>query len=65
VPIIRRNNYIYVTPSTCYSVWTTVWYAGWNVAQNMQRKKINILRKIVHQVVFIYKIIQGCTVNKT
>jgi len=28
-------------------------------------KKINILRKIVHQVGFIYKIIQGCTVNKT
>ena len=27
------------------------------VAQNMQRKEINILRKIVHQVGFIYKIL--------
>ena len=31
------------------------------VAQNMYRKEMNILRKIVHQVDFIYKIIQGCT----
>jgi hypothetical protein len=40
---------------------------GHIVAQNTQRKEINILRKtkIVHQVGFIYKIIQGCTVNKT
>jgi hypothetical protein len=35
------------------------------VARNIYRKEINILRKIVHQVGFIYKIIQGCTVNKT
>ena len=26
VPIIRRNNYIYATLGTCYSVWMTVWY---------------------------------------
>jgi hypothetical protein len=32
---------------------------------NMQRKEINILNKIVHQVGFIYRDIQGCTVNKT
>jgi hypothetical protein len=30
VPIIRRNNCIYATLGTCYSVWMTVWYAGWN-----------------------------------
>jgi len=30
---------------------------GHIVARNMQRKEINILRKIVHQVGFIYKII--------
>jgi DNA-binding beta-propeller fold protein YncE len=30
VPIIRRNNCVYATPGTCYSVWLTVWYAGWN-----------------------------------
>jgi hypothetical protein len=30
---------------------------GHTVARNMQRKEINILRKIVHQVGFIYKII--------
>jgi hypothetical protein len=35
------------------------------VARNMQRKEINILRKIVHHVGFIYKIIQRCVVNKT
>jgi hypothetical protein len=28
VSIIRRNNCIYATLSTCYSVWVTVWYAG-------------------------------------
>jgi hypothetical protein len=38
---------------------------GHIVAQNMYRKAINILRKIVHQVGSIYKIIQGYTVNKT
>jgi hypothetical protein len=38
---------------------------GHTVAQNMSRKEINVLRKIVHQVGFIYKSIQGCTVNKT
>ena len=38
---------------------------GHMVARNMLRKEINILRKIVHQVGFIYKIIQGLTVNKT
>jgi len=32
--------------------------------RNTYRKAINILRKIVHQVVSIYNIIQGCTVNK-
>jgi len=30
VPIIRRNICIYATNGTCYSVWMTVWYAGWN-----------------------------------
>ena len=38
---------------------------GHIVARNMQRKEINILRTIVHPVGFIYKIIQGWTVNKT
>jgi hypothetical protein len=27
VPIFRRNNCIYVTLGTCYTVWMTVWYA--------------------------------------
>jgi len=83
VPIIRRNDCIYATFGTCYSVRMTVWYAGYTlhatypyrvtntkcrvdtvtssdgghiVARNMQRKEANILRKIVHQVGFIYKI---------
>jgi len=38
---------------------------GHTVSRNMNRKAINILRKFVHQVGSIYKIIQGCTVNKT
>jgi len=38
---------------------------GHIVARNMYRKEINILRKIVHQVGFIYKIIRGSTVNRT
>jgi len=38
---------------------------GHMVARNMLKEEINILRKIVHQVGFIYKFIQGCAVNKT
>ena len=38
---------------------------GHIVARNMYRKEINILRKVVLQAGFIYKIIQGCPVNKT
>ena len=34
-------------------------------ARNMYRKEIKILRKILHQFGFIYKIIQGCTARKT
>ena len=30
VPIIRIYNCIYATLGACYSVWMTVWYAGWN-----------------------------------
>jgi hypothetical protein len=37
---------------------------GHRVARNMKRKGINILRKIVHQVGFIYKISQGCRSTK-
>jgi hypothetical protein len=38
---------------------------GHIVARNMYGKAINILKEIVHQVGSVYKIIQGCTVNKT
>jgi hypothetical protein len=27
VPIVRKNNCVYATHGTCYSVWMTVWYA--------------------------------------
>jgi len=37
---------------------------GHIVARNMYRKEINVLRKIVHQIGFIYKIIQGCRSTK-
>jgi hypothetical protein len=30
VPIIRRINCIKVILGICHSVWTTVWYAGWD-----------------------------------
>jgi hypothetical protein len=30
VPIIWRNNCVYATLCTCYKIWMTVWYAGWN-----------------------------------
>jgi hypothetical protein len=57
MPIIRRNNCVYATLGTCYSVWMTVWYDdGHIVARNMYRKEINILRKIVQQVGFNCKI---------
>ena len=93
VPIIRRNNCIYATFCTCYSVWMTGIEDsrppcvseshryritstkcrintvvspddGHIVTRNMSRKEINILRKIVHQFRFIYKIIQGCSSTK-
>jgi hypothetical protein len=38
---------------------------GHTAARNMWRKEIHMLRKIVQQVGFMYKIIQGFTVNKT
>ena len=34
MPIIRRNNCIYATLGTCYSVWMTVWYAGSSIQNN-------------------------------
>jgi len=29
VPVIRRNNCVFATLGTCYSVWMTVCYVGW------------------------------------
>jgi hypothetical protein len=37
---------------------------GLIIARNMQRKEINILRKIVHQVDFIYKIYKNARSTK-
>jgi hypothetical protein len=36
---------------------------GYIVARNLYRKEIDTLRKTVHQVGFIYRIIQGCVVG--
>ena len=36
-----------------------------HLSPETSREKVNILRKIVHQVGFIYSIIKGCAVNKT
>jgi hypothetical protein len=30
VPIIRRSISVHAKLGTCYSVWMTVWYSGWN-----------------------------------
>jgi hypothetical protein len=38
---------------------------GHTVTRNVRRKEINVLRKIAHQVGFIYKMLQGRTVNRT
>jgi len=55
-----------------FSVWVAVWYAGFHHAYQTaysSPKHVKIDKytknKIVHQVGFIYKIIQRCTVNKT
>jgi len=34
VPIIRRNNCVYATVGTCYSVWMTVWNATLHTRQS-------------------------------
>ena len=50
VPIVRRNNCIYATFCTCYSVQMTVWYAGWNEnlhtsESSMQNNKYQVSHK--------------------
>ena len=37
--IIRRNNCVYATLGTCYSVWMTVWYAGWKLHTSHHQEK--------------------------
>ena len=32
VPIIGRNNSVYATLGTCYSLWMTVWYKKYQVS---------------------------------
>ena len=57
---------VFMRHFTCYSVWMTVWYAGWPPCVPDRRLiNINTLRKTVHQVAFICKIIERCMVNKT
>jgi hypothetical protein len=48
VPIIRRNNYICATLGTSYSVWMTVWYAGWTLhtrQSSIQNNKYRVSHK--------------------
>jgi len=52
-PLSGETTVIYVTLGTCYSVWMTV--EGGMKLHPAQSSKVG----------FIYKIIQGCTVNKT
>ena len=78
VPIIRRSNCIQlyyfnlrtnhpyrITSNKCRINTFVSPDDKHRVAGNMQRKEINILRKIVHPVGFINCIIQGFTVNRT
>jgi hypothetical protein len=73
VPIIRRNNCIYATLGTCYSLWMTIWYAYQTVILMMMgtqsaetcREKIYILRKIVQQVGFIYRMSDVCRILRS
>ena len=39
VPIIRRTYCIYATLGTCYSVWMTVWSAGWDETHPNQQTR--------------------------
>ena len=58
--LFGQNNKYQVSYRYCYFTW---WWA--HSRRNMYRKEINILRKVVHRVGFIYKFTEGCTVNKT
>jgi len=66
IPPYLPDSHPYIITSTKCRINTVVSpYDGNIVTRNMDRKEINILRKIVHQVGFIYQIIQGYTFNKT
>jgi hypothetical protein len=79
VPIISRKNCIQLFHSTPHTRQSSIQNNKYQVSHKYScfswwwahsrpkhvDKEINILRKIVHQVGFIYKIIQGCTVNRT
>ena len=54
---IQNNKYQVSHKSSCFSWW-------WAHSRLKHVEKRNMLRKIVHQVSFIYKNIQGCTVKK-
>ena len=64
-PCIPDSHPYRITSTMCHINTVVSPDDGHIVAQNMHRKEINILRKIVHPIDFIYKIIQGCMVNKT
>jgi len=65
-PWAHHHNCVYATLFTCYSVWMTVRYVGWPPhVPDSRLIDINIVKKIVHQVGFICKIIERCMVNKT
>ena len=61
---IPENHPHRVTNTKCRIDTVTSQDDGHIAAQNVQKKEINILGKILHQFGFIYKIIQGCAVNK-
>jgi len=65
VPCVPDSDLHRVTHTKCGTDTVISPDDGLIVARNMQRKEINILRKIAHKVGFSYTSIQGCTVNKT
>jgi hypothetical protein len=64
-PCIPDSHPYRITSTKCRIITIVSPDDGHVVARNMYRKEVNVVRKIVHQDGFIYKIVQGCTVNKT
>ena len=57
--IIRRNNRIYATLGTCYSVWMTVWYAYQRVIHTYV--EIKCQQRFLLQILLLAQHVSGTT----